>query len=291
MAAARAEIGHRQVGQLLQPLDLLPDPGHGAGVEHLQVELAETPQHGARPQFVEDRERRDLPHGGLDPRSVEGQLVLPVMDGQFVFGQPEVLEPRDEFGSQNAPLTAEYVAAQPRDLTLAEAERASVVQLLAQQPGIDLVGDPDAPRAVGDPEGCLNVGVPAQDRLCHQELVEIGIEQRPHDRVDAEAVVVDSLRQIQHALGTRPRASFTQSACRARPRQGDGQPPGPGTRLHRVRLFPPWLQSFPAAIPGRRRRGRTRRGTPEAGNPEPPTAPDFARRAVLDSGPCSAVPE
>ena len=31
-------------GRRLQPLDLLPDPGHGAGIEHLQLELAHVAQ-------------------------------------------------------------------------------------------------------------------------------------------------------------------------------------------------------------------------------------------------------
>ena len=43
-----------------------------------------------------------------------------------------------------------------------------------------------------------DVPVTAEDRLRHQELVEIRIEQRAHDRVDAEVVVVNPLREVDH---------------------------------------------------------------------------------------------
>ena len=46
MPAAGAEIGEPEIADLPQPLDLFPDPGHGAGVEHLQLEPAHILEHG-----------------------------------------------------------------------------------------------------------------------------------------------------------------------------------------------------------------------------------------------------
>jgi hypothetical protein len=73
-----------------------------------------------------------------------------------------------------------------------------VVELRPQLSEVDLVGHPHARRAVLDPEADPQVAVTAEDHLRHQQLVEIRIEQGAHDRVDAEIVVVDPLREVDH---------------------------------------------------------------------------------------------
>ncbi len=74
--APGAEVGDAEIRQRLEPADLLPHARHGPRVEHLQLELAEALGDGAAVQLHQHGERRDLPHGGLDPRALEGQLVL-----------------------------------------------------------------------------------------------------------------------------------------------------------------------------------------------------------------------
>jgi hypothetical protein len=61
---------------LLQPLDLPPQPGHRAGVKHLKLELAHVVQDGAGAQFHQHRQRRDFPQHHLGP-ALEGQLNWP----------------------------------------------------------------------------------------------------------------------------------------------------------------------------------------------------------------------
>ena len=72
-----------------------------------------------------------------------------------------------------------------------------MVELIAEFALVDDVGEPHRFRPVDQPEGRVDVGRSVPDHLQHQELVEIGIEQRPHDRVDAEAVIVDAGRDIE----------------------------------------------------------------------------------------------
>ena len=84
VAAAGAEIGNLQRplgGERAQPLDLAPQLGLGAGVEHVEIEAAHAAHRGARAQLVDDRQRRDLPHRRVRPRAGEAQLVLSVAGG------------------------------------------------------------------------------------------------------------------------------------------------------------------------------------------------------------------
>jgi hypothetical protein len=87
VAAARAEIGDLQPLDAAQPFDLFPQPGHGAGVQHLQLELAHVLQHGARAQFHQHGQRGDFPQHHLGPLALEGQLVLAVALFQMIGGQ------------------------------------------------------------------------------------------------------------------------------------------------------------------------------------------------------------
>jgi hypothetical protein len=44
----------------------------------------------------------------------------------------------------------------------------------------------------------VRVRIVAKHRLAHQQLVEIGVDQRPHDRVDLPLVVVDTGGDVDH---------------------------------------------------------------------------------------------
>ena len=64
------------------------------------------------------------------PAKVE--LVLAVALGQLVFGQPEILQPGEEFRLEDLLAAIEIVAGQPDHLLLGEAQRAGMIELLAQ---------------------------------------------------------------------------------------------------------------------------------------------------------------
>ena len=119
---ARAEIGNAEIGERAQALHVLPKARHGTGIEHLQLELAEPPRHRATMKLHDDGERRDLPHGGLDPRALERQLVLIAAPFEVVGGKAEVLEPLDEIGREHLPRAIEHVAAQPGRFSAAQRE-------------------------------------------------------------------------------------------------------------------------------------------------------------------------
>src|SRR5262245_35744680 len=56
---------------------------------------------------------------------------------------------------------------------------------------VDLLGKPDRSLAVDQRECGVDLGVEPPDHLQHQELVEIRVEQRAHDRIELPGVVVD----------------------------------------------------------------------------------------------------
>src|SRR5262249_486062 len=77
-------------------------------------------------------------------------------------------------------------------------ERADMIELLFQLSGIDQPGKLDRGRAVEDAEGDAGILVAPEDRLRHQQLVEIRIEHRAHDRVDLPGVAVDASGDVGH---------------------------------------------------------------------------------------------
>ena len=79
-----------------------------------------------------------------------------------------------------------------------------MVELLAEFARIDEIGEAHLAGAVLDAEGDLGLAMAAKDRLRHQELVEIRVEQRPDDRVDLEAVVVHPRGEIEHGSDRGP---------------------------------------------------------------------------------------
>ena len=211
MATARAEVRDQDVGQFLQPLGLVPHPGLGAGVEHVQREGTERLHGRARAQLVDDGQRRDFPERGVHPRAGEGQLILSVAPLQMIFGQPKILQPSEEFGMEYLLAAIEGVAAQPDHLLLGEAQRAGMIELLAQFPFVDLVGEADR-AAVDEREGGVNPGIHAPDHLQHQQLVEIRVEQAAYDRIELPGMIVNPPRYVGPGHAVPPSFSATP-AC------------------------------------------------------------------------------
>ena len=79
---------------------------------------------------------------------------------------------------------------------LASRSDARVIELVDQLALVDDVGEPDAGRAVDELESHPALAVQPPDHLQHQQLIEIRIEQRAHDRIDAERVIVDAGGEI-----------------------------------------------------------------------------------------------
>ena len=237
MAPPRAEIGDSQPGSAAHPLDLLPQLRHGAGVEDLQLESRHAVEDRPSPEFHDDGERRDLPHHDLRPRTLEGQLVLPVANLEVVVRQPQRLEPLHELRREHLPLAVEGVAAQPGALAAGQRQRADVIKLLAQLSLVNELCEADAVVAVDQAEGDRRVRRAAQDRLAHQQLVEVGIDERADDRVDLPLVDpnpggdVDhgSLRPVAPRRGRRVcgrRGPASWRSRRRRGRFGRGRRPG-----------------------------------------------------------------
>ena len=240
-----AEIGDLQPVDPAQPLHLLPQLGHRAGVKHLQFEPAEAVQHGAAAQFHQHGQGGDFPHHDLGPLALEGQFILPVALFEVIGRQLQLLEPFHEIGAEHLTFAVEGVAAQEGGFAPAQPQGADVVELFAQLALVHQVRQPDRGRAVDQAEGHVGVRPVAEDGLAHQQLVEIRVDQGPHDRVDLPLVVIDAGGDIDHLRAP--------SRCR-RPASWPWHPPA--TRSGRWRGRP-----LPAArhrSPGARRRARNR---------------------------------
>ena len=162
------------------------------------------PRRAARARSSETMARQGhLPHCRMRPGAVEAKLVLAVAFAQLVGGQGEAAEEVDEAGFEDVAPAVERVAGKPDQLVGVEAQGADVVELGDKFVAVDDVGEADRARAVLQPEGngCRRLQLP--DHLQHQELVEIRVEQRADDRIDAEGVVVGAPREIRaHSTST-----------------------------------------------------------------------------------------
>ena len=201
MPPSCSEIGDSQIVEASQVLDFFPDPRHRAGVEHLQLEPAHAFRNGSTVQFHNDGESRDLPHCGLDPGPFEDQLILVALALEMIGREAKAFEPGHKFRTEHLPLAIKHIAAQPRAFTARQRQRSDVIQLLLERADIDHRREGDMRRSVDDAEGDLGRAMPPEDCLRHQELVEIGIQHRPHDRVDFPIVIVDAGGDIGHGEG------------------------------------------------------------------------------------------
>src|SRR5215467_15006805 len=73
-----------------------------------------------------------------------------------------------------------------------------MVQLLLELTCVDQPGKLDGSRAIENAEGDLHMAVTAEDRLRHQQFVEIGVEHRAHDGVDLPVMIVDAGGNVGH---------------------------------------------------------------------------------------------
>src|SRR6516225_3140808 len=83
-----------------------------------------------------------------------------------------------------------------------------MVQLLLELTRVDEPGKLDGLGAVENAEGDLDMAVAAEDRLRHQQLVEIGVEHRAHDGVDLPVMIVDAGGNVGHGRCGRREPSF-----------------------------------------------------------------------------------
>ena len=198
MAPPRAELGQAGLRVVAQALDLVPQLGLGLGVEHVQLELVERSHGRARAQLADDRERVDLPQGDVGPASLEREHVLAVLSLQPIIGQAEPAQVFDVLRAEDVPPAVEPIAREPDQLVLLELQVPHVVELRAQRRFRNELGEPHLLRAIDQAEGDGDVRVEHPNELMHQEFVEIGVEQRPDDRIEPVIVIVDPGGEIEH---------------------------------------------------------------------------------------------
>ena len=90
----------------------------------------------------------------------------------------------------------EGVAGQPDQLRTQEAEPTNMLHLLAQRGGRDTVPQADGSRTVVDFTGYDRTREVLPNELQHEQLVEVGIEQRTHDGIELPVVVVRALGKV-----------------------------------------------------------------------------------------------
>ena len=163
-----AEIGNLQPVNRPQPLDLFPKPGHGAGIQHLQFELAHFLQNRPAAQFHQHRQRRNFPQHHLGPTAFKGQLILAVALFQMVGGQAQTFEPLHEIGAEHLAFAVKHVAAQPSAFAPRQRQAAHMVELFAQFAFVDQVGQPHLGTAVDQAEHHIGLRLVAENRLAHQ---------------------------------------------------------------------------------------------------------------------------
>ena len=157
---------------------------------------------------------RNFPHRRLGPGAVEAQLVLTVALRQLVFGQPERGEPFHELRLENLLRAVKRIAGEPDQFVLGESQGARMIELVDQLALVDDIGEPDRRRPVDELESDLALRMHLPDHLEHQKLVEIRVEQRAHDRIDAKRVIVDAGCDIRgHYASLRRRRLSDKSAA------------------------------------------------------------------------------
>ena len=144
-----------------------------------------------------------LPHGDLGPQSFEAERELPVVFGNVIFGEAEVgLKPRKEARLEDLARAVKGIASEPDQFRFAKAEPLKVIHLSDERAGIDLVRQAHVGGPIDHFAGDLHGGKVLPDELQHQQFVEIGIQQRPHDGVKLPVVVVGPLREVHIHIQT-----------------------------------------------------------------------------------------
>ena len=73
-----------------------------------------------------------------------------------------------------------------------------MIELFAQLSFVDHLGKTDVFGTVDQRKGHLRIRTVPKHGLTHQQLVEIRVDQRPHDRVDFPFVVIDAGGDVDH---------------------------------------------------------------------------------------------
>jgi hypothetical protein len=190
-----------------QQLDLVPQPRLRARVEYVQLELAQLRQRRSRLQLADDSQRVDLPHRHRTPQPGEAQHKLPIVLRHLVIREPEVLlQPLQKLRLEDVPKTIERIARQPDQLRPAEAQAAHMLHLLDQRGRAHALGQPHAHGTIRHLAGDVHRRKVLPDELQHQQLVEVCVEQRPHDGVQLPVMIVRALGEVDvhRALIVRP---------------------------------------------------------------------------------------
>ena len=114
--------------------------------------------------------------------------------------QAQRLEPVHEFGREHLALAVKRIAAHPCALTTLQRKRADVVELFAQFTLVDQFGKGHVFGAVDEREADLRIRFVAENRLAHQQLIEIRVDEGPDDRVDLPFVVPDAGGDVDHGV-------------------------------------------------------------------------------------------
>ena len=73
-----------------------------------------------------------------------------------------------------------------------------MIELFAQLSFINQLGQFDMLGAVDEAEGDVRVGLVAKDRLAHQQLIEIRVDQGADDRIDLPLAIISAGGDINH---------------------------------------------------------------------------------------------
>ena len=129
---------------------------------------------------------------------------LAILDRKLVIGKAEIaFELFDEVGFEDALVTVEGVAGEPDQFGFVEAALAGLLELFAKLLDVDVVCEAKIGGAVDQEKDALVRGETFPDELQHQELVEIGVEQRARDGIDFPVVVVRATGKIDDHGGIR----------------------------------------------------------------------------------------
>ena len=152
---------------------------------------------GAGLEFIDDRERVYLPHRCLSPEAFKLERDLAVVNGEIEVGETEVsFEPSEKGRFEDAARAVEGVAGQPDQFRFVEAQLARRLKLLAKFTDIDDVAQRNVVGAIHQRECGARFLEMLPDELEHQQLVEVGVEQRSRDGIELPVMVVRAACQV-----------------------------------------------------------------------------------------------
>ncbi len=191
MPPTRAEVAYAEPRNTAQPLHLLPKPGLGAGVENVQFKLAQLLQVRPRLQLVDGCKRIDLPKRRLGPQPVKTKRQLTIFDRQFKIRQTKIpLQPLKKCRLENASAPIKRITRKPDQLRLVEPQPPRLFQLFPQLVHTDQIAQAHGSGAIEQRERGLCLGEILPDKLQHEQLVEIRIEEGPRNRIQLPVVVM-----------------------------------------------------------------------------------------------------